>query len=191
MENRIIIVGNSSIVLQNKLGANIDQFKYIVRFNNFNTEGYEEYVGKNNFYWGCSLSPAIKKRDTNIFEKSIIPISSINTVKNKEKRFNRLFNHCDIGKIIFLSKEWCDAKNILYGNTQNKWLSTGILVILYFIEMGFDVYIHGFSSFSENSKYVSHYFENNTSEKVLHNRIIEKNIIETLIKYKKIRNLNE
>jgi len=41
----IILVGNSKNVLLQKRGQEIDKFDTVVRFNNFQLEGFEEYVG--------------------------------------------------------------------------------------------------------------------------------------------------
>ena len=43
--SNIILVGNGPSILENEFGSKIDQFDKVVRFNNFEVEGYEKYVG--------------------------------------------------------------------------------------------------------------------------------------------------
>ena len=41
----IILVGNGPSILENEFGSKIDEFDKVVRFNNFEVEGYEKHVG--------------------------------------------------------------------------------------------------------------------------------------------------
>ena len=43
--SEIILVGNGPSILENELGSEIDSFDKVVRFNNFEIEGYEKHVG--------------------------------------------------------------------------------------------------------------------------------------------------
>jgi hypothetical protein len=44
--SKVVLVGNSKSVLEQPMGSQIDQFDIVVRFNNFEINGYQEYVGR-------------------------------------------------------------------------------------------------------------------------------------------------
>ncbi len=43
--SKVLLIGNSKSVLEKKLGEDIDRFDVVCRFNNFQIEPYEEYIG--------------------------------------------------------------------------------------------------------------------------------------------------
>lgn len=50
-QSDIILVGNGRSLMGRGIGATIDAFKTVVRFNNFLTAGFEEHVGTRTDWW--------------------------------------------------------------------------------------------------------------------------------------------
>jgi hypothetical protein len=48
---RVILVGNGPSVLDQRLGPTVDDFDIVVRFNNYQIEGYEAHVGTRTDFW--------------------------------------------------------------------------------------------------------------------------------------------
>jgi hypothetical protein len=78
----VILVGNGPSVLDRKLGSEIDQFDHVIRFNNYTTEGYEDYVGSKTSLWSSHFrgvsNPSSFNRVISIHENATIP----NTVES-------------------------------------------------------------------------------------------------------------
>ena len=51
MNNKILIIGNGSSVLSQKLGDKINEFPIIARINNYQINGYEDYIGSKTDIW--------------------------------------------------------------------------------------------------------------------------------------------
>ena len=47
----ILLIGNGPSCLNNEYGELIDSHDIVVRFNNFETESFEKFVGKKTNYW--------------------------------------------------------------------------------------------------------------------------------------------
>ena len=51
MNNKILIIGNGSSVLSQKLGDKINEISIIARINNYQINGYEDYIGSKTDIW--------------------------------------------------------------------------------------------------------------------------------------------
>ena len=51
-DKKVIVVSNSPVVLEKKLGEKIDKFDIIIRINDFEINGYEKNVGTKTHIYG-------------------------------------------------------------------------------------------------------------------------------------------
>lgn len=58
----IVLVGNGPSATIHKLGDRIDSFEEVVRFNNFITAGYEEWVGTKTTLWARNTTNSVLPR---------------------------------------------------------------------------------------------------------------------------------
>lgn len=56
-DKKVIVVSNSPVVLEKKLGEKIDKFDIIIRINDFEINGYEEHVGTKTHIWASYSAP--------------------------------------------------------------------------------------------------------------------------------------
>ena len=59
-----ILVGNGPSLLDSELGDTIDSYSEVVRFNDFQTEGFEKHVGSRTTLWSCYGKNAQKVRSS-------------------------------------------------------------------------------------------------------------------------------
>jgi len=71
LKNNIVVIGNGSSVLNDEFGHLIDEFDEVVRFNLFETYGYERYVGSKTTIWFRNSGP-MKERDESQFKQVIV-----------------------------------------------------------------------------------------------------------------------
>ena len=122
---KVIFVSNSPVVLNKKLGSKIDQFDIVIRCNDFEIDGYEEYVGTKTDIW-ASCSAEEHQKDKPIFriwhwleyqKNKLGPFKEIWTVR--ERKGDNLFldNQTQIQNFItnetkfrFMEKRLIDGK---------------------------------------------------------------------------------
>jgi hypothetical protein len=73
MTPNVVIIGNGTNCLSNQFGELIDSYDIIVRFNDYNIDGYESYIGTKTTYFVTHnnflpVDPLLPKK----FEHSII-----------------------------------------------------------------------------------------------------------------------
>lgn len=84
---KAIFVSNSPIVLEKKLGSIIDTYDIVIRCNNFEIEGYEEYVGTKTDIWSTITGGSISMKSNPKY-----PIRSWMAYhKNKLKPFTEIW----------------------------------------------------------------------------------------------------
>lgn len=132
MERRIIIVGNSSGVLDKKLGSEIDKFTYVLRFNDFVINGYENYVGTKTTHVWLSLPFSYRISE---LDKRIRVITHSRYVSHFSKCKNLELIDSYSGK-----------------NKKNKKWSSGIHVIHHLLKNNFKVTTYGITD-GQNSHY--------------------------------------
>ena len=64
----MVVIGNGSSVLNHELGTLIDSFQNVARFNEYQIDGYEEFVGTKTTFWCRNSSKDTKDRD-DVFEE--------------------------------------------------------------------------------------------------------------------------
>ena len=190
-QNKIIIVANGASVLKKEYGDLIDKFSVVGRINNYETVGFEKFVGSKTDIWFNGANQGLKKRKNLPFKIIILIPSEIQKKKGVsycnsliKKRLN--LNNYDLISIDEICKleHQCDSSR----------LTTGTSSILWALNNFKKVYIYGFDFFIDSK---SHYFDNPIIAKIKnigiipkaqkHNTVKEKFYIEKLISKKIIR----
>ena len=140
LNNKILIIGNSGILLNQRLGTKIDQFDGLVaRFNDYVIEGYEQYVGNKTDIWFGSFSFFSAKKY--IGPKRIF----VGYTSPEIKQLARLKAEFIGGDIIQKARDTI--------NTHTP--SGGSLAIMYFLERNYKIFICGFDWYKDPR---AHYF---------------------------------
>lgn len=159
--SEIVLVGNSPILLDKELGKQIDSFSHVVRFNNYQIEGFEKYVGTKEDIWCMSGVGHVEQRP---YKKRIwIPRNERN--KNNLKRFEKL---SQVYKSIqYIPKTFCEATDYSVGY-KTGWCTTGIYAIAWATETFDEVYVCGFNFFENlpESAIAPHYFKSPLDERI-------------------------
>lgn len=181
--NQVLIIGNAPSVLQHKLGAVIDTFPLVVRFNNFVVYGFEDFVGTKTDAWVAT------------FKASKYQPSDFKNVYFVHPPFLMHSNPPPQGSnITLISGEDYDRVNKLIG-LKNEWASSGVVMIYYFLGKDYQVIIHGFDFFQTRR---IHYYQDNacmighnaSKERDAVQKLIENNEIQLLTKYATQHNLH-
>lgn len=159
----MILIGNGPSVLKYEFGKLIDKHTDVVRFNNFFTVSYEKYVGQKTTIWVRNNTQSVLDRSES-FEQVIL---CRRPTEPNEKPY-----HTDV------IKNWHEKFEL----PNEKWLSTGFMSILHFLETYPVVYIHGFDFFKSETH---HYFQSTSSNK-RHDGYFESNYVSNLIKSGKV-----
>ena len=162
MPKEITIVGSSRIILKKKLGKEIDESDFIVRFNFANTHDYKEFTGKktslmviNNHVY-TSLEKKLKNNDK-IKQYLVISPSKLKKFESnmivffferKIKQFLLLFKFIKYSDIFF------DLVSILI----RKNFSVGFCFILLALASNLKIRIFGFD-LNEDMKKRKHYYK--------------------------------
>jgi hypothetical protein len=141
----MVIVGNGRSVLEHRLGALIDGFRDVVRFNHYVIDGYEEFVGTKTTIWFRNSGRDMPERDTSRFEGVFLQHIEFVNEWTDESVFAR-FPTVDPETIREI-RQHVDAPGLN--------LSTGIQAVGYLTRRFGHVYIHGFDAFDPPH----HYFE--------------------------------
>ena len=204
-ENKVLIIGNSSEVLNHERQKIINKFNYVVRFNGAPIIKYEKNVGNNlnmvsinqNIFEQQFVSEDIEQdyvshlSNKDIFvvlEKNINNQYDFNKINSNNKliffknnlnhylRFSSVSNYNIIKKIYFY----------LYG----KKFSMGMIVILLFLKAKYEVFIIGFDLEKKVSNYTHYYSKNKINYNSSHDWFFENNFIKKLLRTKAINLLN-
>jgi hypothetical protein len=164
----ILLIGNGPSCLDNEYGELIDSHDIVVRFNNFETESFEKFVGTKTNYWVKTIMS--NKHDNAKFDKKFFVYPRV--VSPGSVKINSL---ADEGYTI-VPVDFYDEINKLI-NKPNIWATTGLVMIYYFLTMGYDVKIHGFDFFKNGV----HYYDDGSKMRG-HKPDIEKLFVDKLIK---------
>jgi len=178
----IIIIGNAPFDKNRKLGSQIDKFSQVVRFNNFKTDNFQEYIGSKTTHW-C-LSCFVYHSNQKLYQQRKGDLDNIRIIKP------RVFKNKYPVKIAL--KDTAKTKLCLQGrdiivpekyNFGKSWPSTGVLTVFYFLQYYPKIYVTGFNHF-DTSKGSIHYYEN--LQQIGHESNMEKTIFQDLIRDNKI-----
>ena len=193
----ILIIGNAPSVLLRKKGKDIDHFGTVVRFNNYQIDGFQDYVGSKVDIWARNNSERTLDRDYRQFKQVLIcnPPQIFTSNQNYNSALdlkNRIPNSILIPdkEKVLLQKELFLAgskKSIAYRMIISKygknnkwgikegWVSSGIMVLNYFLLRYAKIYIYGFDFFStDKNGRPNHYYEKDIITYKMHNGEREK-----------------
>jgi hypothetical protein len=166
MKRSIILVGSSSKILDSKHGASIDKFAHVVRFNTYEIDGYEEYVGSKEKIWSSNLG--LTQHDATV-RKYLMKNDYVWYVGSNynlerqllvtKRKLNRQFAiesiNAGVGKFIgeikdnFKGTGLCYEREKIRTGKDGKYATTGLRAIFKAIERFGCVYTHGFSFYTE------------------------------------------
>lgn len=197
-----VVVGNGRTIRIEEMGEVIDSFDEVYRFNCFQTEGYEEFVGYKTTHWVVNEgSDTLDKLKLEIRKKEFPTcdfIVSPNYNKNDDK--NRLYKTLrtrdihlrdtnqwkyikkfDNEKTLISRDSWKKAKRRCGVSSP----STGIVLIQHLIDERYKkIYIYGFDAITRVvTKRINHYWEakNKAKNTIIHEIQKEKEYILKLV----------
>lgn len=151
--SKCILVGNSSNILNKKLGSYIDNFENVARFNRFRIKDFEEDLGTKCTHWVLNYKlttdnrnylvknlPSIKSNTTNLKQALIL------TTAGDKGQINKIKKQTDIQVVYKRFKPPFGSKP-----------TTGFLAIKYFLEHFSKLTLIGFDFGKSN-----HYWGNHT-----------------------------
>lgn len=204
----IIVVGNGPSVLQHEAGAEIDAFDEVVRFNNFELEGYEKYVGTKTTIWARPASAFVKERKAKHFKRIIafatygiylpVLLEYIPTLRRLYKRIEIVGeNACrEIGDQVGLDQpnplelvRLVAAMQRGQRIRRTEWCSAGILAIAYLLREYDHLTIHGFDHINIHPNAHGHYYPKKPMGDKGHNGSKERAFVEKYIKEGRIQRL--
>jgi hypothetical protein len=187
MSSKIIIVGNGTSLLDKENGSIIDSYEEVVRFNSFEIQKYEKFVGTKSTIWFNVINFNDKNNWRVLHDWKQIYLHSWQWDESKDKlyiNFIDFFNqkNLDNSKIIktvsTTTREISDYAN----DTTYKCFSTGMIAIWEMLKLYDTVDITGFDWWSRDS----HHYNDKAARGTLHKPIKEKQIIDKLISEQKI-----
>lgn len=169
-KKKIIVVGNSPVVLETEHGAIIDEFDVVIRINNFKTVGYEKHVGSRVSHLFISPACAPNSEFDRVKPEDVFLYGADRSTDTEYLR-ERLASEdpkrpgcmLPFSKINRLSPTlYFYGLKFLTGMETRQWPSTGLVAIQWAIDMfarDAEVFYHGFSFFAEDSVNLNHYFD--------------------------------
>ena len=185
LNNKIIVIGNGPSVLNNKYGDIIDQFGEIVRFNNFVTEGYEEYIGRRTTILAMRSCDDVRLYNAETLRRVLCFITycrwSSGMLLVAQRQIKPFYgSRCEV---IGLKETKSIGEAVGLDQPYNEWASIGILTLGYLTRrFSHDrIIIHGFDGLIPNeSGTVSHYFSKPPKDNKYHNSTKELAYIKSL-----------
>jgi hypothetical protein len=191
----IIIIGNSPNVMNNKYGDLINTYDEVIRINNFELKGYEEYVG--NKTDKIFLTFATKYSDI-IFNFDPKKLYLFTADKYDDKKFlkERISKgvKIDIEKVNILEKKYFYELNNKVGCVGKERCTTGLIATEWCLNNYTDsiITLYGFSFFEDiKNEIIPHYFSHNPKDNGYHNFNNEKKYFNNYINEGHLKILNK
>ena len=187
----IILVGNGPSVLQKNMGKEIDSYDCVVRFNNFETQGFEESVGTK-----CSILARRSCDDVNLwpeemFEQVLCFVTYCKWTAGMIKVATHLKSFYKNLKVVPPHICASYGRNIGLDQPLDEWASVGALALNYFTEIYDKITIYGFDHLVKNDEgIVKHYFnkppkddrfQSGEKERLFTEKLIEQGKVERLV----------
>ena len=198
MAKNVILIGNGETVLDRELGHVIDNtFDVIVRFNEFETIGYEKFIGKRvthiivSKYLVMNISDVYIQNYVDCMRDKygnveIMMCTNLTTYDDYVTLSKKSEDRCGISICPYnvdIKKQTIVKDDLLREFNVVSKLSTGLMSMLYFLQIYREIYITGFDSFKTN-----HYYDK--KHKIIgHETKLEQNIINYLINNKMVINI--
>lgn len=173
----ILLIGNGPSCLNHEYGELINSHDIVVRFNNFEIKSFEKFVGTKTNYWVKTFLS--NKHDNVKFDKKFFAYPNVAKGIGDKKIMELANDGYDIVPLTFYDT----IDKLIEKN--NNWATTGLVMIYYFINNGYQVKIHGFDFFENGVHYYkdSHSMIGHAPEK-------EKLLVTGLIKEGKVKFLS-
>jgi len=169
----IVLVGNGPSVLEKTMGKKIDSFPLVARFNVFHIRGFEKFVGtKTNVWITCAdyrFPDEQEDYDWIVFTKLGSGIHK--NFLDICKRFNYITQ-------VGYSETVKEVEKIMGYNGP----SSGAMATMFFIQMGFNVFLYGFDHFST----VRHHYGDTCKKGTVHKNEYELIFFNKMLKEGKI-----
>jgi hypothetical protein len=190
---RIAVVGSSPNIMTKEQGSEIDNHNIVIRFNNFQTNGYERYCGRKTDVWmRNSGSPSVRDRENIQAFKAIIWENDVTRNKICIDDHLRIL-HRDIGTseeclICFISHDCLNDCRLKANFTNRENPSMGLLILHFLTHYANPATIdcYGFSFLDDGNSIACHYFEdtreNLKRDSIVHNIRKENEYLQNIFK---------
>lgn len=187
MSDNIILVGNGPSVLHASLGPVIDQFEHIVRFNGYQLSGYAEHVGTRTTIWSRWYAlPTMQPMDSLAQIWINMPIHERTTEKLQLAK-EMLGKHQAKSEVIPSIRVAIEVQKSLFGGPHpTKWPSSGLLAIAHALDLGMQISLVGFDSWSTEP---FHYYEAHDRTHSHHVATAERQYIRDLVQRGAVKHL--
>jgi len=142
----IVFVGNGTAVTDKKMGEKIDSFDTVVRFNNYQTEGFEEYVGTKTNIWITRICDTIKLRPEDDFDEIIGVINYCkwtNAILPAVPKWVTRYPEMSLIKHTHV-KTYIEEPEFKFHPSIN-WLTVGFIALKTFFDIGWEkIHIYGY-----------------------------------------------
>ena len=166
----IAVIGNSSNVMMDEIGSEIDRYDVVCRMNNYQIAGYEKYIGTKTDLYITSLSNTPEITEEELSQQSIKSVFVSRPISTKYAYnvalFEMLKNYKNVKKYdpVFVSEQSFDELYQFLGltNEDDGRNPTSGLTFLYcflnYIKFK-KMYITGFDFFNPNNPNGMHYYK--------------------------------
>ena len=178
------IVGNSPILLEGNNGVAIDKADYVVRFNNFQVQQFENSVGTKTDMWitgGGIQSP--NALPSYLTQKKILFLNQSKSFKDKQLKIIEKYSIDNLSSfIIFHNDNFLNKVSSLIQGVP----TTGFLILLLLVTQYKNINTYGFSFGKHIGKY--HYYKDNVIQDSGHKWSKELEIFKILLSKKLLIN---
>lgn len=181
MRSKIIIIGNGTSLLEKENGKIIDSYDHVVRFNSFEIQNYEKYVGTKSTIWFNVINFTDKNNWRVLHDWYKVYLHSWQWDKTKDKLYMSFIdfynkNNLDVSKIIKTTPDMTKEIAEYAGDLTYKSFSTGMIAIWEMLKFHETVDITGFDWWDRTE----HHYNDKAVRGTLHKPEKEKAIINML-----------
>ena len=192
-----VVVASGGSVLDKELGDKIDNFDLVVRTNLAKFEGFEKHVGSRTdvrFLSHKTFGNTLPKEDFSAYDLNYVPNSDSHLIIRSAGNIGSMIPGFALNKDGVNTFSILDLDYNTYLDRQlnsGHWCTVGFSAVHTMMDLGCEVYIHGFDFYSESTSY--HYYENVSKRaqtgRVNHPMKNEKVYIDYLVDIDKIKRL--
>ena len=186
---RILLVGNGPSVLNYSLGRTVDSFPNVVRFHEYQTDGFRRHVGQTTKRWVSSaahtaeLIAAYPERTMPVLV-AVPHLRGNCSYADLRRTIGARLMPSQRERIMFVSKETAQS----LARRLNAVPSSGLTTIWHFLQTYPLVHIHGFDFFGNSGRV--HYFADGRQAARHHNGLLERRLVDELISAGRVQRLS-
>ena len=190
----IVLVGSSPKLLSQSLGSTIDTFEHVVRFNAYETRGFEKHVGTKEKIWAVNLGlamhgPTVARYMSGTDSRYIwyvgnnydVELRMLKLKRTLKKQFVIESLNFDVAEYVeslaneFKEEKLCFKRNKIRLGPEEKYATTGLRAIFKALEKFGTATICGFSCWAECVDGVknAHYYTIDRVPKHMHDAFTE------------------